>query len=515
MTTRHNIAARYHQQTKYHPQNMGQPGHVWDQLNPPPQFKEYPGAERIELRPYLPTTEEEAMQSEALLKDPNSPLGLPSLSRLLFATNGVTAWAEMVDGSRHYFRAAPSAGALYPTDLYLLARGHEDLPEGVYYYHVREHALVKVYPEGLAPSGDQIFERLSRACFKDAVAAGADLALVATSVFWRSAWRYGDRGYRRCLLDTGHVIGNLDIVAPRLGLATTAIGGFVDHEVAELLAIPEEKEGVLGVFPLRVVDGFDALKPGPSARPSVPDSGSVEGDAILGIHNAGAIRRKDVPELPAASGDDEPLLVNPKYEFAEGVKLKPSGEDLSDQIEIAILRRRSTRMLSGDPMTLEQLSDMLAFVYRPELKLQPPYLPRFFDAGLLETFVVVNSVEGLSPGVYYFAPGFMELLKVREGNVRTEIHHLSLDQNLARDASAVVIHTADLEAATTKYGSRAYRYLHLDAGHIGQRLNVAAIRMNLGVSGIGGFFDDEVNELLGIPEKELCVYITCLGKPAE
>jgi SagB-type dehydrogenase family enzyme len=513
MTTRHNIAAQYHQQTKYHPETIGQPTHIWDQFNPPPQFKEYPGAERVDLRPFLPMPENENLQSEALLKDPNGPFGLPSLSRLLFATNGVTAWAEYPGGQRQYFRAAPSAGALYPTDLYLLVRGHADLPEGVYYFHVREHALVQVYPEGLCPGGDEIFARLGRACFNDAAAAEADFALVATSVFWRSAWRYGDRGYRRCLLDTGHVIGNFDIVAPRLGIATTAIGGFVDHEVAELLAIPEDKEGVLGVFPLHSLEQFEALEAGPSARPSAPDTSRNEDDAILRVHNAGAIRREDGLDQPESV--DEPFLVNPKYEFAEGVKLKPGAEDLSDQIEIAILRRRSTRVLNGEPLTLEQLSDLLAFSYRPDLRAGAPYLPRYFDAGLIETFVVVNAVEGLSPGVYYFAPGFMELLKVHEGSVRREIHHLSLDQNLARDASAVVIHTADLESATARYGSRAYRYLHLDAGHIGQRLNVAAIRLNLGVSGIGGFFDDEVNELLGIPEKELCVYITCLGKPAE
>ncbi|MFN3428693.1 MAG: nitroreductase family protein, partial [Candidatus Sericytochromatia bacterium] len=67
--------------------------------------------------------------------------------------------------------------------------------------------------------------------------------------------------------------------------------------------------------------------------------------------------------------------------------------------------------------------------------------------------------------------------------------------------------------AVAAYGDRAYRYLHLDAGHLGQRLNLAAIRMGLGVSGIGGFFDDQVNELLGIPEREAVLYITTLGRP--
>ncbi|NJO94245.1 MAG: SagB/ThcOx family dehydrogenase, partial [Hydrococcus sp. RM1_1_31] len=53
-----------------------------------------------------------------------------------------------------------------------------------------------------------------------------------------------------------------------------------------------------------------------------------------------------------------------------------------------------------------------------------------------------------------------------------------------------------------------YRYLHMDAGHLGQRLNLAAIYLNLGASGIGGFFDDQVNEVLGIPEDEAVIYIT-------
>jgi nitroreductase len=54
----------------------------------------------------------------------------------------------------------------------------------------------------------------------------------------------------------------------------------------------------------------------------------------------------------------------------------------------------------------------------------------------------------------------------------------------------------------------------MDAGHLGQRLNLAAVHLNLGVSGIGGFFDDQVNELLSIPNDEAVLYITVLGRPA-
>ena len=504
------FAEIYHQRTKYHPSTI-QMGHQIDWENPPDQFKEYAGAPRFEMRPFLPTGEGEDWQATAALKDPNGTFSLPQLSKLLFATNGITG-VMLQAGQQHFFRAAPSAGALYPTDLYLAVRGHADLPDGLFYFHARDHALLEVYPQGLGPDGDELFRKLGVACFDDKTVASASVALIATAVFWRSAWRYGPRAYRRCLLDTGHVLGNFNIIAPRLGVGSTIVGGFVDSEVAELLAIPEDKEGVLGIMPMFELEHWDNVTPGPSARGSSSSEPKLEADEILNIHTASAIRRGDAPPPAGEEGDD--LLPSDKYAFAPGVKLKPGDEDLNDQIELAILRRRSTRVLSGEPLKLDELADLLAFAYRPDLRLPPEARPRFFDKSLLETFVVVNSVEGVEPGVYHFAPNFMELLTVRKGPMRSEIFHLALGQELARDAGAVLIHTADLDAATKKYGSRAYRYLHLDAGHLGERLNVAAMRLNLGVSGIGGFFDDEVNELLNIPEKELCVYITCIGRAA-
>lgn len=502
-------AFEYHERTKYTPESLGQ-GHSIDRDNPPEHFKEYRGAPIHDLKAFLPTAGPESYAPTPILRDMEGPYSLPRLSMLLFATNGVTGIAHM-GNERLHFRAAPSAGAMYPTDLYLAIRDHADLPDGIYYYHVREHALVEVYPEGLAPGGDEIFMRLAKACFDDPVVAGARVAMIATAVFWRSAWRYGERAYRRCLLDTGHVLGNFDIAAPKLGLCTTAIGGFVDAEVADLLAIPQDKEGVLAVYPLREATEYADLRPGATARPSAPEGKAPEADAIRAIHAASSIQ----PGFAAVPPADEEYAypVNPKYEFASGIKLRPSDNDLSDQIEGAILRRRSTRVLSGEPLTLAELADLLAFAYRSELRLPAEAQPRLFAPNLLETFVVVNSLEGVKQGVYYFAPGFMELLTVKHAEVRREIYHLCLGQELARDASVVVIHTSDLESATRKYGSRAYRYLHLDAGHIGERLNVAAVKLGLGVSGIGGFFDNEVNQLLGIPEKELCVYITCLGRP--
>lgn len=185
------------------------------------------------------------------------------------------------------------------------------------------------------------------------------------------------------------------------------------------------------------------------------------------------------------------------------------------ELENTILRRRSTRAYTGDVLTLQELNQLLDFTYQPHHYV-PQGLdgtPDYFDLNLVETFIVVSSVTGLEEGCYYYAPKAQELRQIRFKNFRPELHFLCLGQDLGRDAAVVLFHTADLKEAVANYGDRVYRYLHMDAGHLGQRLNLAAIRLGLGVSGIGGFFDDQVNEVLGIPTDEAVLYITTLGRP--
>ncbi|MBU6430264.1 MAG: SagB/ThcOx family dehydrogenase, partial [Cyanobacteria bacterium REEB65] len=131
-----------------------------------------------------------------------------------------------------------------------------------------------------------------------------------------------------------------------------------------------------------------------------------------------------------------------------------------------------------------------------------------------ETFVAVHRVEGLDPGCYHYDPHGRVLRQIRFRNLVEEVQYLCLNQDLGGQACAVIFHTADLPKAIARWGDRAYRYMHLDAGHLGQRLNLAAVHLGLGASGIGGFFDDEVNELLGIPPAEAVVYITTIGVPS-
>jgi SagB-type dehydrogenase family enzyme len=140
------------------------------------------------------------------------------------------------------FRAAPSAGGLFPLEVYVAARDVTGLDAGVYHYAPAEHAL-----ELLAP-GD-CAERLGDITFSPDVLRGAAGAVILSGFFPRSAFKYRKRAYRFVLLEAGHVCQNLMLTACSLGLGTVALGGFVDDELNDLLGIDGLDEAALYVIP--------------------------------------------------------------------------------------------------------------------------------------------------------------------------------------------------------------------------------------------------------------------------
>ncbi len=301
------------------------------------------------------------------------------------------------------------------------------------------------------------------------------------------------------------------------------IGGFVDEAVNELLYIDSQLEGAVAV--LALADLLDVKQNLPLGRTALPSATEIDypqipdGELLRYFHTSTQILPATTGKLNLPEVKQEKSLED-KYNFPFCQKIPTATTPIDwgiklDELEINMLKRRSTRAYSGSNLTFDELKALLNFTYQPksyiDQGLDPD--PDYFDLNLIETFLVVSGVKGLDAGCYYYAPKAQELRQIRFKNFQRELHYLCLGQELGRDAAAVLFHTADLKTAVAQYGDRVYRYLHMDAGHLGQRLNLAAIRLNLGVSGIGGFFDDHVNEVLGIPAEEAVVYITTLGRP--
>jgi SagB-type dehydrogenase family enzyme len=516
------IAQHYHERTKYDPVTIAHKAQSLNWDTQPSPFKNYKIGTPIDLKPYLQDKQEQPFDA--------NHYEWRRLSRLLLCSYGITVKVLTVAGDPIYLRAAPSAGGLYPAELYLISRGTPLLPAGLYNYQSQTHSLLRFWDDNVWPA-------LQDACFWHPVLDQTQIALVTTAVFVRSAWRYQARAYRRIFLDTGHLLGNIELASAVNDYRPHLIGGFADDAVNEMLYLNSDQEGAIAIIPLAdLLDINQNLPLAPTALPSrvYLDYPDIAEDALLtSCHQATKISLSDdvswkphPVERQSSSSTAldsiemaETAAVEDKYNFPFCLKISMAIAPISwDEhllkLESMILKRRSTRAYSGANLMLDDLKAILDFTYQPEHYLSQGLdrTPDYFDLNLIETFVAVSGVDGLDEGCYYYAPKAEELRQIRFKNFRRELHFLCLKQDLGRDAAALIFHTADLTKAIERYGDRAYRYLHMDAGHLGQRLNLSAVRLGVGVCGIAGFFDNQVNEVLGIPPDEAVLYITTLGR---
>ena len=155
------------------------------------------------------------------------------LSQLLWATQGIT-----MESIGYEFRAAPSAGALYPIETYLVIHDIEGLDPGIYHYSVQNHELEQL------KKGDYR-EPVARTALDQDMAYSASVVFIWTAVFQRSKWKYDQRAYRYIYLDAGHIAQNLALAAVSLKLGSCQIGALYDQEVNALIGVDGEEESVV------------------------------------------------------------------------------------------------------------------------------------------------------------------------------------------------------------------------------------------------------------------------------
>jgi len=181
-----------------------------------------------------------------------------------------------------------------------------------------------------------------------------------------------------------------------------------------------------------------------------------------------------------------------------------------------VAKRRSHRDFTGAPVTFDELS-LLLFATQGITGQSQGYPFRSSpSAGALypiETYVLVNRVEKLSSGIYHYNILNSSLELIREGDFAESLAEAALGQVMIAQGGATFIWSALPARSMWKYHDRAYRYVYLDAGHIGQNLYLAATALDLGCCTIGAFFDDEVNSILEVDgDYETAVYMGVVGK---
>lgn len=513
------IVRNYHRRTTHRFEAYAAGPETLDWDAQPAPFRHFAGTAQIALPAF--SSRSESPELFAALQAPfqqlhnNQPQALTrtSLGALLHLALGITAW-KSYGPDRWAVRANPSSGNLHPTEAYVMVAGMKDLADGLYHYRVETHALEK------------------RADFKSHQ---AFLSIALTSVMWREAWKYGERAFRYCQLDTGHAIAALSYAAATLGwqlfeqsdithaqlaecLGTHRLKDFPFHRMAETEI--EEPEILLSVV----------LSPATQEKITLPTVTNFYGEASS-IDKHPMYRWPLVNEIAQATQALSTQTL-PRLQFSR----QPEATVTKKSIAEVILGRRSAQRFDPNYVMPKQLFfDLLA-------QLQPSQQPPWQTLATpphINLIFFIHRVEGLTPGLYLL-PRLSRLSQILQD---TLAHHLLSDpiegsqlQRLSQVAPAELqriarsLHCHQDIAATACFSigmlaefdvviqanPAAYRDLYREAGVIGQVLYLQAEAHGLRGTGIGCYFDDSVHNLLGLEGDAFkSMYHFTVGLPLE
>jgi SagB-type dehydrogenase family enzyme len=480
----------YHEATKHSVASLRRSPHFLDWTNMPDPFRHYEGVPVLDLPSDPPVPEVSALkvlQGES--GGTTAADGASYLSQLLFYSAAISASKFVPStGYRYALRVNPSSGNLHPTEFHFLTRGLKQWPDGLYHYR---------------PSAHMAEQRARGDLELKWTGSSAPATFVLTSIAWREAWKYRDRAYRYCLLDMGHAWQALALASQAIGFDSFAIGHFPDDEVAQVLRLNEDEWPML-LLQLR----------GPSVPTRQPDATRITwygGQAnqlsgtrvtypwIDAIHDATRLTNREWRGISRVEqdtvGSGEIRLPSPAS------SARPFGE-------VARKRRSALDFLGGTKsMSFAQLSAILSVSARP-------LGADFSGANFVQLYLYAHRVDGLRPGVYRYWAKSAELEQIKSGDQRVQAAGLSLAQDLAGNSCVTFSMIGDLERAARAHGDRGYRYVHFEGGAIGHRFYLAAEALGFGATGIGAFYDDEVNHYLGLmPAQGQVVYHFAIGYP--
>ena len=202
----------------------------------------------------------------------------------------------------------------------------------------------------------------------------------------------------------------------------------------------------------------------------------------------------------------------PSQEQAEVIDLPEPQYDSQVSLEQSLLERRSIRDYSGQPLTLQEISQLL---WAAQGTTDPGGFRTAPSAGglyPLELYLVAGDVEGLAAGVYRYQPDGHQLVKTGDGDIRAELSEAALGQEWVEKGAVSIVFTAVYERTTVKYGERGIRYVHMEAGHAAQNLCLQATALELGAVTVGAFYADSLSQLLNLPDDEEPLYVIPIGR---
>jgi len=211
------------------------------------------------------------------------------------------------------------------------------------------------------------------------------------------------------------------------------------------------------------------------------------------------------------------------YEGYSRIKLPNPFVPVNTPLGETIVKRASVRNFQATPVAFSQLAALLQYSYGITRSNEGTSFPRPFrtvpSGGALyplELYVHAKSVEGLQPGLYHYNPSRNDICCLLEGDKTATISRAVVQPDVIYETSFQVFFTAIFERSTFKYGDRGYRFTLIEAGHVAQNMNLVSASLGLGILNIGGFFDQDIDDLLRIDGiSHSTIYMSAIGATDE
>lgn len=510
----------YHDATKHHYHRAARALGYMDWDNQPDPFRRFRGAPLYRLPFGAPA---DSPPYEALFVPgavPPAAVSADSLGRFLGWSLGLSAWKEY-QGARWELRCNPSSGNLHPTEGYVIAPPLEGLrPEAsVFHYAPREHGL-----EQRATMSTASWKALE-APFPTPV-----FFVGLSSVYWREAWKYGERAYRYCNHDAGHALAALSFSASALGWRVVWLDGLSDAQVAAALGL--DREADFAGAEREHADLLAAVVPADHQR-AVPNA--LPEDALARVVKSswtGQANRLSEDHVEWTIIDDtlaacaKPATAQRTYApVVRTTKARPATDAAYDSASSAqiFMQRRSAVAMDG--VTGMKAEDFFAMLERT---LPDPACPPWNslpEAVHIHLLLFVHRVTEVAPGIYLLLRNSntlaalrractrrmewspvpnrlgLSLYRLKTGDCQFEAAQLSCQQAIAGDGAFSLGMLAEFEAPIRRDGPWRYPWLFREAGAVGQVLYLEAEARGVRATGIGCYFDDPVHEALGLRDR--------------
>jgi long-chain acyl-CoA synthetase len=395
------------------------------------------------------------------------------LERILLVSFGITD-IKFYKHQQEYLWSYPSAGACYPVECYIIINCNGDIPKGVYYYSPIESVLYSIgeIDETL------LQQSLLQSNYND------DIFFIFTAVPWRSCWKYSYRGYQFYHIDTGHVLGNFSLVLNSLGYKFNIYSQCNTGSIKKLLKLTKDNfEEPIGIISAKNDIKFSTEKNTYSSHQNwayieqeKPNYYSFDWNPIIEIQNK-----------------TESDTLHPNSEWLSSYNFDVTWSNYEKLVKM-ISQRRSASSFSLKPIPYLALNELCSFINGLN-----------FD---FDIYIVITNVDGIDSGVYKIDRNSLSLISL--GDFKKDIEKINIYQEIVHDAGATLYFVMNNNTLNTPQYLNWKKKL-VEVGMISQLIYLKVQELKLSYSAIGGFYDDNVKDLLKINDTANVLYAGVLG----